>query len=493
MSSSTTSPTREPRWALPQVQVIRYLTEHILYEGNVTPVTMEWFLSALWPEGLSQGLYQLLDVKCPSLIDEATSDLATCEAERKVMIYEELVDRVQDTRCITPVILKGLLIALSASASGPAAGCALEARWTLLQAHDIIHLGNQIQLEEDISQKTMDWFVHAIWPNSPSQAATRPLCHSVHSALSIDSVNECLVSPAIRDEFVGLVLGATEITDLIMDWLHEALFRTTREGSPWVDSEDPLSDDEDKSDTFNEETSGNDNPSQIQSDLSCGSGIANSDKENMLPSQSPPGLETWDSDSANPDDKSLDYPYPGGSVIKERSQFEEAAESLLQLSRDNTPAAANPFLDAGHSLADNGRLHDGPTPFAQLDQRGGGHNGSSCMDRDENSFELQRMPAKKRQVKEDNDTLPHKRLKTSGDLIFTISAVHIGRGENGEAEALSYDIGSGVWFDLDGVEYEFDDGRFAGARVAFGVSHPSPYWWHFQSDVDNEQESVVEF
>ncbi|KAI1159458.1 hypothetical protein F5B18DRAFT_677301 [Nemania serpens] len=483
--SSTTSPTQEPTWALPQVQVIRYLTDHILYEGNITPVTMEWFLSALWPEGLSQGLYQLLDVQSPSLIDEATSGLATCEAERKVMIYEELVDRVQDTRCITPVLLKGLLIALSASAGRPAAGCALEARWTLRQAHDIIHLGNQIQLEEDVTQETMDWFIRAIWPNSPSQAAIRPLRHSVHSALSIDSVNGCLVSPAIRAEFVGLVLGAMEITDLIMDWLHEALFRTTREGSLWVDGEDPFSDDEDKSDTFNEETSRNDNPSQIQSDLSRGSGTANSDKENMLPSQSPAGLEIWDSGSANPDDKSLDYPSPRGSAIEKRSQFEGAAESLLQISRDNTPAAANRFLNAGHSLADNGRLHDGPTPFAQLDQGGGNYNGSSCVDNNKNDTKLQRMPAKKRQVEEDDDG-PRKRVKRLGDLIFTISAVHIGRGESGEAEALSYDSGNSVWVDLDGVEYDFDDGRFAGARVAFGVSHPSPYWWHFQSDVDNE-------
>ncbi|KAI1167170.1 hypothetical protein F5B18DRAFT_676200 [Nemania serpens] len=442
---------------------------------------MEWFLSALWPEGLSQGLYQLLDVQSSSLIDEATSGLATCEAERKVIIYGELVDRVQDTRCITPVILKGLLIALSASAGSPAARCALEARWTLRQAHNIIHLGNQIQLEEDVTQETMDWFVRAIWPNSPFQAAIRPLCHSV---------NECLVSPAIRDEFVGLVLGATEITDLIMDWLHEALFRTTREGSPWVDSEDPFSVTKDESDTFDEETSGNNNPSQIQSDFSRGSGTANSDKENMLLLQSPAGLEIWDSGSANPDDKSLDS--PRGSAIEERSQFEEAAESLLQLSRDNTPAAANRFLDAGYSLADNSRLHDGPAPFAQPDQRGDDYNGSSCMDSDENSFELQRMPAKKRQVNKDNNT-PHKRVKRSSDLIFTISAIYIRREENGEVEVLSYDSGSSVWFDLDGVEYDFDDGRFAGAQVAFGMSYPSPYWWHFQSDVDNEQESVVEF
>ncbi|KAI1158982.1 hypothetical protein F5B18DRAFT_667134 [Nemania serpens] len=257
------------------------------------------------------------------------------------------------------------------------------------------------------------------------------------------------------------------MTDLILDWLHEALFRTTREGSPWVDGEDLFSVNKDESDKLDEETSGNNNPSQIQSDLSCSSGTDNCDKENMLLSQSPVGFEIWDSGSENPDEKSLDY--PRGSVIEERSQFEEAAESLLQLSRDNTPAAANYFLDAGHSPADNSRLYDGPALFVQPDQGGGGHNGSSCMDSGENSFELQRMPAKKRQVEEDNDTPPHKRVKISGDLIFTISAIRIRRVESGEVEALSYDSGSGVWFDLDGVEYDFDEGRFAGARVAFVV------------------------
>ncbi|KAI3340364.1 hypothetical protein F4824DRAFT_453014 [Ustulina deusta] len=272
-------------------------------------------------------------------------------------------------RGITPVILKGLLIALSGSINISAARHELHIRWTLCQAHDIIHLGNQIQLEEDVTQETMDWFVRAIWPNS-----------SPHSALSIDSVDRCLVSPAIRDEFVGLVLGATEITDPIMDWLYQAVFRSAREGSLYVDDKDPSSNNEDISDTFDEETSGDDNSSQTRSDLSCGgSGTADADKENMLPSQSPAGLKTWDSGSTTPDDdKSLDY--PGGPAIKERSQFKEAAESLLQLSRDDSPAAPNHFLDADHNLADNSRLHNGPGPLVQLEQGGGGHNGSSRTD-----------------------------------------------------------------------------------------------------------------
>ncbi|KAI0398825.1 hypothetical protein F4802DRAFT_613449 [Xylaria palmicola] len=491
MSSSTTSSAREPRSELPQVQVIRYLTKRILYEGEVTPRTMESFLSALWPEGLSQGLHQLLDVKSPSLIDKATSGLATCEAEREAMIYGEFVDRVQDTRCITPVTLKGLLVALSGLINVPAVRYGPVARWTLCQAHDIIHLGNQIQLEEDVKQEKMDWFVRALWPNSSSQAATttQSLRHSVYSTLPIDSIDEHLASPAVRDRFVQLVLGAMEITDSILDWLHHALFRTAREGSPWVDGEDPFSDDEDKSDMLDEETSGDDNPSQTQSDLSCDSSTADSDKENMLPSQSPAGLEIWDSGSTTPDDKSLDY--LGGSAIKKRSQFEGTAESLVQLSRD-TPAAANPFMDAGYSLADNSRLHAGPAPFAQPDQGGGGYNGSSCIDNNENGTELQRMPAKRSQVEESNDG-PRKRVKRSGDLIFTISAVHIRRGESGEVEALDYNSKSGAWIDLDGVEYEFNDGIFTAARVTYGVSQPSPYWWHFQSNVDNEQESVLEF
>ncbi|KAJ3555975.1 hypothetical protein NPX13_g10239 [Xylaria arbuscula] len=174
MSSSTTSSAREPKWALPQVQVIRYLTARILYKGKVTPREMEWFLSALWPEGLSQGLYQLLDVESPSLINEATSGLAACEADRKAMICNEFAERVQDTRCITPAMLRGLVVALSGSTNA-----------------------SVTQIEEDVTQETMDCFVRYIWPSrsfdskraafalisTPSQPATYD--HQFHRPLPI--------------------------------------------------------------------------------------------------------------------------------------------------------------------------------------------------------------------------------------------------------------------------------------------------------------------
>lgn len=206
---------------------------------------MEWFLGALWPEGLSKGLYQLLDVESPSLIDEATSGLVTCEAERKAEICYQFANRVHDTDCITPVILKGLLIALCGSVNVSEARHEPHLRWTVRQAHDIIHLSHQIQLEKGVTQGTVDWFVRAIWPNSASKAVT-----GLHSALSVSSVDESLVSPAIRGIFVGRVLEATEINDYILDWLYRALFRTASERSPCVDGKGPFSDDEDIPDTI---------------------------------------------------------------------------------------------------------------------------------------------------------------------------------------------------------------------------------------------------
>ncbi|KAK5637270.1 hypothetical protein RRF57_012982 [Xylaria bambusicola] len=130
---------------------------------------------------------------------------------------------------------------------------------------------------------------------------TRPLRHSVYSALS---VNKCLVGPAIHNEFVGLVLGATEITDLIIDQLYQAIFYSAREGSLYVNDKDPSSVNEDISNTFNEESSGDNNISQTQSDLFCGgSGTADSSKENMLPSQGPSSSEIWDSGSTTADEE----------------------------------------------------------------------------------------------------------------------------------------------------------------------------------------------
>jgi len=107
--------------------------------------------------------------------------------------------------------------------------------------------------------------------------------------------------------------------------------------------------------------------SQTQLDLSCGSGTADTDKENVPSSQTPASLEIRGSGSTTPDGRSLDY--PGGSAIEERSQLEEAAESLLHLSRNDSPAAANHSMDAGHSKS---RHYDGPAPLAKPDKGGSG-------------------------------------------------------------------------------------------------------------------------
>ncbi|KAI1357110.1 hypothetical protein F5Y08DRAFT_347335 [Xylaria arbuscula] len=68
------------------------------------------------------------------------------------------------------------------------------------------------------------------------------------------------------------------------------------------------------------------------------------------------------------------------------------------------------------------------------------------MDNEENSTELQRMPAKRRQVEEGNNR-PCKRVKGSGDLIFTIRAVRLGR-RGDEDEVLNYDSESGVEYNI---------------------------------------------
>ncbi|GAP84131.2 hypothetical protein SAMD00023353_0600880 [Rosellinia necatrix] len=179
----------------------------------------------------------------------------------------------------------------------------------------------------------------------------------------------------------------------------------------------------------------------------------------MLPSQSRASLEIWDSGSTTPDDKSLGY--PGGSAI-EGSQFEEAVKSLLRLSGDGSLAAANCFMDAGHGSADNSRLQDGPAPFAQSYQGGSGQNGSSCIDNNEKNTELQRMPARRRRIEEGNDR-PYKRVKGSGDLIFTIRAVHVGGGD--EDEALNYDGESSVEYDIVPILAAFTGWRGQRIRV----------------------------
>ncbi|KAI1429649.1 hypothetical protein F5Y12DRAFT_415420 [Xylaria sp. FL1777] len=101
-----------------------------MYKGTITQGTLDWFLNALWPEGLSQGVHQLRVVEPCSLIDEATSGQITYEEQRNSAICNALVRYVQYTKYITPITLKVLLIARGASLDGQAATHQPQARWT---------------------------------------------------------------------------------------------------------------------------------------------------------------------------------------------------------------------------------------------------------------------------------------------------------------------------------------------------------------------------
>ncbi|KAI1315579.1 hypothetical protein F5Y16DRAFT_421109 [Xylariaceae sp. FL0255] len=263
----------EAKFTLLQAWTILYLTTQITCEKNVRPKTIDDFLNVLWPEGLSQGLHQLYYVQSPPLIDEV-------EEQRDNAIYEAFIQDIRKTNCITPTTLKGLLVPLNSSEPESTARYKLKPRWTLPQAYNIIHLGNQILLCQNVTKETMDWFVYAIWQDN------------VQSTRRVGHLKNGLVNPAIGDEFVQLVLEETKITESIMDWLFRALY-----------IEDQSSSDEDGSDTdtLREETSDDEGPLFGQSSLHCGdhsicqtqrssdfvfSDAAASDKENIPPSQS---------------------------------------------------------------------------------------------------------------------------------------------------------------------------------------------------------------
>lgn len=82
------------------------------------------------------------------------------------------------------------------------------------------------------------------------------------------------------------MLGATEITNSNLDWLDTAILHTARGGTPSVNHDDPFSNNKDVSNTLSEETSEDKHPLPKQPDLSCGNNIADSNKEDMLLSQS---------------------------------------------------------------------------------------------------------------------------------------------------------------------------------------------------------------
>ncbi|KAI1322446.1 hypothetical protein F5Y16DRAFT_415961 [Xylariaceae sp. FL0255] len=404
----------EPHFTPLQAWTIQYLTMQIICGKNVTPKTVDGFLNILWPEGLLQGLRQLYYVQSPPLIDEA-------EEYSDNAIREAFVQNIRCTRCITPTILKGLLVSLHSSETESTASYKPEARWTLLQAYNIIHLGNQILLSEYVTKETMDWFVYAIWQDD------------VQSTRRVSRLKKGLINPAIRDKFVQLVPKETKITDSILDWLYRALY-----------IEDQSSSDEGESDTntLREGTSDDESPLFGQSSLNCGdhsicqtrrssdfvfSDAAASNKENIPPSQSTALSENWDSSTNTTSDyERLD---DEESSAKGGSQVEEAARSLLQCSNGDIPTMVTPIL----THFDATKSQHGPNKRPRF----------------EYNYE------------------PYKQSESPDGLIFTISAVHIKRS-GGVAEALGFDSENGVWTDLDGIEYDFDSSRFTAAEVAFG-------------------------
>ncbi|KAI2601835.1 hypothetical protein GGR54DRAFT_634472 [Hypoxylon sp. NC1633] len=383
----------EPKFTLLQAWTILYLTTQITGGKNVKTKTIDDFLNVLWPEGLSQGLRQLRYIQSPSPIDEAGE-------QSDNTIYEAFIQHIRYTRCITPTILKELLVTLHSSEAEPTARYEPEARWTLSQAYDIIHIGNQILLCQNVTVETMDWFVYTLWQDSIQ--CTRPT----------DRLQKNLVGPAIRDKFVQLVLKETKITDSILDWLYRALHIKDQSGS---------NEDGSDTDTLREGMSEKEGPLFGQSSLHYGdhsiyqtrrssnfafSDAAASDKENIPPSQSTAVSENWNSSSTTSDCESLND--EESSAIEGGSQVEDAARSLLQCSNSDMPTIVTPITDADSDLTlthfDVTKSQHGPT---------------------------------KRPRFEDNYE-PCKRAKRPGGLIFTISAVHTKR-RGGEAEALEFD------------------------------------------------------
>ncbi|KAI1317869.1 hypothetical protein F5Y16DRAFT_406509 [Xylariaceae sp. FL0255] len=254
----------EPKFTLLQARTILYLTTQIIYEKKVKP--------------------------------------KTAEEHRDNAIYEVFIQDIRKTNCITFTTLKGLLVALHSSETESTARYKLKPRWTLPQAYNIIHLGNQILLCQNVTKETMDWFVYAIWQDN------------VQSTRRVGHLKNSLVDPAIRDEFVQL--------------LYRALY-----------TQDQSSSDEDGSDTntLREETSDDEGLLFGQSSLHCGdhsicetqrssdlvfSDAAASDKENIPPSPSTAISENWDSSSTTSDDESLDG--------EKSSQSKGGAESKRQ-------------------------------------------------------------------------------------------------------------------------------------------------------------------
>ncbi|KAI0977551.1 hypothetical protein F4678DRAFT_477578 [Xylaria arbuscula] len=441
--------TPESSWTLPQARHISYLTLRILYEKNITQRTVEWFLNALWPEGISQAICQLLDVQPVTLLDEATECRIACREQREQAIREGLVQQILDTNHITPAILKGLVTALDAS-----------------------------PLPCD---RTTKHYVKAQWTlrGSPPVSTNH---YDIPCTSTIGNAIKPQTSSAIRKAFVQRVLGVTQINDSVLDWLHAAIFGTGKIASPSFNEEGSFSSDEDDSDTGDDETLenktiGDESPflggEYCTTQSICSSAdneSGDSEKENEGSSQPVASFDIWDSESTAPSNKTLDIAVT--STTENTSQALEAAHSLSQLSHGDAPAAARPLTETKSGLPDDSLPSDRSASSAKRCQS---HSYSS----DDESIDLQHVSSKRRRF--EDSYKPRKRAKSWGDLFFTISAVHIKR-TSGAIEALEFDPEYRVWIDSEGVEYVSECEKFTASRVYWNMSCLLPYSLYFESE-----------
>ncbi|KAI1746892.1 hypothetical protein F4782DRAFT_535989 [Xylaria castorea] len=276
-------------------------------------------------------------------------------------------------------------------------------------------------------------------------------------------------SSKVREAFVQRVLGVTQINDSILEWLHTAIFGTGRIASPLFGEEGLFGSDEDELDsaddqTFEKETISDKSPflcgKHYETRSFCGLAdkeAAGSEMKNGQLLQSIASFDIWNSGSTTPGNKALGN--AAALTTENTIQAPEAAHSLLQLFYGDAPAAARLPIETKSGLPDDSVPSERPTSFAKRSRL------HSYSDDDEESIHSQHVPLKRRRFE---DTYkPRQRATRLDDLFFTISAVYIRKG--GNVEALEFNPEDRVWTDLDGVEYDFDDGKFTAARAYWGM------------------------
>jgi hypothetical protein len=164
-------------------------------------------------------------------------------------------------------------------------------------------------------------------------------------------------------------------------------FQARKTRTPLIDGIGPFGNEEDESDTIDKEIIGGKSPlpyskSADNDEAVCG-------KENVSISQYAArsvSFDSWDLDSTTPDDETFDDAGPW--AMKKRNQFEEAAQSFLQLSHGDALNAANPTMDAYRGLRDESRPRGHLTSLTKLNQLGGYRSNCNITDSDEGKFTI---------------------------------------------------------------------------------------------------------